>query len=95
VSRQTIGSTAERFSSIPPGTYTVRATSGSQVVTSSVTVLPYSVPVTGCADEYADNFDPTATTTLVAATVCTGVQPGDLVAWPCACQSIPAKWKPT
>jgi hypothetical protein len=40
----------------------VRATSGSQVVTSSVTVLPYRAPVTCCADEYADNFDPTATT---------------------------------
>jgi hypothetical protein len=61
LSRATTEGAAELFADIPPGSYTVRATAGSEVVTSSVTVLAYSAPATGCTDEYADNYDPTAT----------------------------------
>jgi hypothetical protein len=64
LSQATTAGTAKAFDNIPPTTYQVRATDSSspaQVVTSSVTVLAYSAPVTGCQDEYALNFDPLAT----------------------------------
>ena len=56
---------ARTFPAIPPATYTVRGTdssTGQQLVSSSITVLPFVPVVSGCQDEYADNYDPTATT---------------------------------
>jgi len=53
------------FDDLPPSTYTLRVTDNStptpQVVSGEVTVLPYAPPVAGCQDEYADNYDPAAT----------------------------------
>lgn len=65
LSRQTTGGMAELFTAITPATYTVRVTDSgtpTQVVTSSVTMLPFVPVVDGCQDEYADNYDPAATT---------------------------------
>lgn len=52
------------FPGLPPATYTLRVRDSStpaQVVQAEVTVGAYAAPVTGCQDEYADNYDPTAT----------------------------------
>jgi hypothetical protein len=65
LSESSSGGAAKVFTDIPPGTYQVRGSDGSnptQIVTSSVTVLPYSAPKSGCQDEYALNYDPLATT---------------------------------
>lgn len=64
LSRQTTSGTAETFTGIPPATYTVRAGDSAnpkQATSSSVTVLPFLPAVAGCQDEYADNYDPAAT----------------------------------
>jgi hypothetical protein len=65
LSRQTTGGTPELFTAIPPGTYPVQVSdSGTPQMqaSSSVTVLPYVPAVNGCQDEYADNYEPAATT---------------------------------
>jgi hypothetical protein len=65
LSRTTTGGTAELFTAIPPGTYPVQVSdSGTPQMqaSGSVTVLPFVPVVTGCQDEYADNYDPAATT---------------------------------
>lgn len=65
LSRTTTGGTAELFTAIPPGTYPVQVSDSGvpqMQASSSVTVLPYMPVVAGCQDEYADNYDPAATT---------------------------------
>lgn len=79
---------AKEFNGISPGTFGVRATDSSspaQVVNSTVTVLPYSAPKDGCQDEYATNYDPTAT----SAGVCT-YAPLWRSAWGLASVVVPA-----
>ena len=52
------------FSGLPSSRYTLRVTDSStpaQVVQAEVTVRPYTPELTGCQDEYADNYDPAAT----------------------------------
>jgi len=52
------------FPALPPARYTLRVTDSSapqQVVSGQVEVLPYLPPKVGCQDEYADNYDPAAT----------------------------------
>jgi hypothetical protein len=62
LNRPATAGTPELFSAIPASTYTVRATDAAgQVVTRTVTVRPYVSLKVGCQDEYADNYDATAT----------------------------------
>lgn len=53
------------FPALPPAGYTVRVRDSStptpRVVGGTVTIKAYAAPVTGCQDEYADNYDPAAT----------------------------------
>lgn len=53
------------YTKLPPATYTLQITDSStptpQVVSGQVTIAPYVVAVDGCQDEYAENFDPAAT----------------------------------
>jgi hypothetical protein len=52
------------FDKLPTSSFTLRVTDSSspaQVVQREVTILPYSAPTSGCQDEYADNYDTTAT----------------------------------
>jgi hypothetical protein len=52
------------YPGLPPSTYTLRvrdSSSPAQVVQADLTVLPYTPPKAGCQDEYADNYDPAAT----------------------------------
>ncbi|MDO7888164.1 hypothetical protein [Hymenobacter cheonanensis] len=54
------------FDLLPAATYRVQVTDSStptpQVVGGTVTIKAYVAPVIGCQDEYADNYDPAATT---------------------------------
>jgi len=53
------------FPGLPASKYTLRVSDSStptpQVLEATVTVAAYAAPVAGCQDEYADNYDPTAT----------------------------------
>lgn len=54
------------FTALPPATYTLSITDSTtptaQVVSGQITVQAYTPPIAGCQDEYADNYDPAATT---------------------------------
>ena len=53
------------FPGLPASKYTLRVSDSStptpQVLEATVTVAAYAAPVAGCQDEYADNYDPAAT----------------------------------
>ena len=53
------------FTGLTPGAYTLTETDSAvppASVSGTVTIAAYTVPVPGCTDEYADNYDPAATT---------------------------------
>lgn len=65
LSQPATGGQPNTFPNLPPARYTLRITDSStppQTVGGQVDVLAYMAPHAGCQDEYADNYDPLATT---------------------------------